>query len=413
VRRFLAWLSWLLPLAVLGLAVLFHAAIDRAPLVRRGTAISPLAVEQARALFRTNDPRGLRQGEQRTVTVPLSLLDEGVNHLASRGLHGYGAFVLDKDAGEIQLSIPVPWLAGSLYLNLRAAIGGSRDGVHIARAAIGDLPLPPALVEAAIEQAICRAGYCHEWRLGRGAIRRVEVVPASKAITVTYVWAAEILDRARSIALPGADVARLREAQEQLGAQLDRGSTGAPVTLFTVLQPLLAVYGDDQRDRRRAALLVMAAYLAGKDLAAVAPQARDWRRLRTIELTLRGRDDTAQHFVVSAALAAWADEPVADAIGLYKELDDARQGSGFSFADLAADRAGTRFGELLMRNASRLDDALRRPLAESELMPEQGGLPEYLHEPEFRRRFGGTDSAEFRRMSDEITRRLDALPLYR
>jgi hypothetical protein len=241
----------------------------------------------------------------------------------------------------------------------------------------------------------------------------VEVVPASKAIAVTYVWAAEILDRARSIALPGADVARLREAQEQLGAQLDRGSTGAPVTLFTVLQPLLAVYGDDQRDRRRAALLVMAAYLAGKDLAAVAPQARDWRRLRTIELTLRGRDDTAQHFVVSAALAAWADEPVADAIGLYKELDDARQGSGFSFADLAADRAGTRFGELLMRNASRLDDALRRPLAESELMPEQGGLPEYLHEPEFRRRFGGTDSAEFRRMSDEITRRLDALPLYR
>ena len=45
-------------------------------------------------------------------------------------------------------------------------------------------------------------------------------------------------------------------------------------------------------------------------------------------------------------------------------------------------------------------------------MPDQSGLPEYLHEPEFRRRFGGTDSAAFQRLNDEIARRLDALPLY-
>ncbi len=411
--RLLVCLAWFPPLAALGLAALLYAAIDRAPLVRRGSGISPIAVEQARALFRTNDPRSLQQGEQRTVAVPMTLLDEGINRLASRGLHGHGAFVLDGDAGEIQISIPVPWLAGPLYLNLRAAIGGARDGAHIARAAIGDLPLPPTLVEAAIEQAVCRAGYCPEWHLGRGAIRKVAVVPASKAIAVTYVWAAEILDRARSIALPSDDLARLREAHEQLGTLLEQHKAGTPVVLVSVLQPLLAAYGDDRRERRRAALLVMAAYLAGKDLAAVAPQARDWRRLRAVELTLRGRDDTAQHFIVSAALAAWADEPVAEAIGMYKELDDARQGSGFSFADLAADRAGTRFGELLMRNASSLDDALRRPLAESELMPDQGGLPEYLHEPEFRRRFGGTESAAFQRLNDEIARRLDALPLYR
>ncbi len=412
-RRLLTWLSWLLLLTVLGLAVLLYAALDATPLVRRGAGISPTAIEQARALFRANDPRSLRQGEQRTVIVPVSLLDEGVNHLASRGLHGHGAFALAGNAGEMRLSLPVPGLGGPPYLNLRAAVAASDDGAHIARAAVGGLSLPPSVVEAAIEYAVCQAGYCPEWRLGRGAIRKLSALPASNQIGVTYVWEAEILDRARSIALPGDDVARLREAQEKLAALLDQHKTGTPTPLVGVLRPLLATHGDDRRERRRAALLVLAAYLAGKDLTSIAPQARGWRRLRTVELTLRGRDDTAQHFVVSAALAAWADQPIAEAIGLYKELDDARQGSGFSFADLAADRAGTRFGELVTRNAERLDNALQGPFAETELMPDQSGLPEYLHEPEFRRRFGGTDSAPFQRLNDEIARRLDALPLYR
>lgn len=48
--------------------------------------------------------------------------------------------------------------------------------------------------------------------------------------------------------------------------------------------------------------------------------ARGWPRLRWVRIDLAGRHDLAQHFVVSAALAAWSGEPVADAIGLYKEL---------------------------------------------------------------------------------------------
>jgi uncharacterized protein YfiM (DUF2279 family) len=75
---------------------------------------------------------------------------------------------------------------------------------------------------------------------------------------------------------------------------------------------------------------------------------------------LLGRYDSAQHFVISAALAAWAGEPAANAIGVYKEIDDSRRGSGFSFADLAADRAGTRFGEVL---AWRPGNASTRPCA--------------------------------------------------
>ena len=50
--------------------------------------------------------------------------------------------------------------------------------------------------------------------------------------------------------------------------------------------------------------------------------------------------DLAQHFIVSAVIAAAGGTPIAAAAGVYKELNDARDGSGFSFSDIAADRAG-------------------------------------------------------------------------
>jgi uncharacterized protein YfiM (DUF2279 family) len=160
-------------------------------------------------------------------------------------------------------------------------------------------------------------------------------------------------------------------------------------------------------------LLVLASHLAGKDLAAVVPAARNWPRVRWVNITLAGRHDLAQHFVISAALAAWAGEPVADAIGLYKELEDARHGSGFSFIDLAADRAGTRFGEILIRSPEQLIAAMGGTFHDEQLLPAVSDLPETLHQPEFKRRFDSLESPQFKAMAAEIERRLDTLPLYR
>jgi uncharacterized protein YfiM (DUF2279 family) len=184
------------------------------------------------------------------------------------------------------------------------------------------------------------------------------------------------------------------------------------VTLAEVLKATIP-NTDESSLRGRATLLVLASHLAGKDLAAVVPAARNWPRLRWVNITLAGRHDLAQHFVISAALAAWAGEPVADAIGLYKELEDARQGSGFSFVDLAADRAGTRFGETLLRDPDQLMAAMRNDFLDKHLLPEVADLPESLHQPEFTRRFDSPDSPQFKALAAEIERRLDTLPLYR
>jgi len=50
---------------------------------------------------------------------------------------------------------------------------------------------------------------------------------------------------------------------------------------------------------------------------------------------------------------------------------------------------------------------------DEQLLPTVSDLPEYLYQPEFKRRFDNPDSPQFKAMTAEIERRLDTLPLYR
>ena len=124
----------------------------------------------------------------------------------------------------------------------------------------------------------------------------------------------------------------------------------------------------------------------------------------------------AKHFLLSAAIAANADTVLADAIGLYKELEDARHGSGFSFSDLAADRAGTRFGEKAVGSAAtatRLQQAGADALRDADLMPSWTDLADGMPEGEFRRRFGGVDAPAYVEVVREIDRRVAGLRVLR
>jgi hypothetical protein len=131
-------------------------------------------------------------------------------------------------------------------------------------------------------------------------------------------------------------------------------------------------------------------------------------------VTLLGREDFTLHFLISAVIAAEAGTPLADAVGLWKELADARRGgSGFSFDDIAADRAGTRLGEVAVRDAERLQARLAAGVVESDLMPPVADLPEFLPEAEFIARFGGIGAPAYQRMIEDIDARIAALALLR
>ena len=113
-------------------------------------------------------------------------------------------------------------------------------------------------------------------------------------------------------------------------------------------------------------------------------------------------------------IAAEAGTPLADTVGLWKELADARHGgSGFSFNDLAADRAGTRFGELAVQDPPRLQARIAAGVADADLMPPVDGLPEHLPQAQFVARYGGVGGAADGRLLADIEARIDALPVFR
>jgi hypothetical protein len=132
-----------------------------------------------------------------------------------------------------------------------------------------------------------------------------------------------------------------------------------------------------------------------------------------LRITLAGREDFAQHFLVSAFLAIEAGGPLSDAVGTYKELADARGGSGFSFNDIAADRAGSRFGQLAAREPDTLQGRVAAGLRDSDLLPDVSDLPEFITEQAFLQRYGGVDAPAYRAMLEDIERRLATVRVLR
>lgn len=407
-RRLFAWLAFILLLPVLAVAAVFVAAIDSKPLVERSDAISPVAVAQVRRLLATHDPRHQQAGSVAAVDIPANLIDEGLNYVAGRFLHGRGDFALTEGAGQARVTVVLP---GGRFLNVTASLQPVDGKPAITHASLGSLPVPPALANYLVVTAIAASGLGREWKLALDAIQDIQINPSSGMVTVTYQWEPQILDRARAVALSEEEIRQLRAARESLAALLAHRAPGSHITLSEILQATIPADVDPVA-HGKATLFVLASHLAGIDLAALVPAAKTWPRVRWVVITLGGRHDLAQHFAVSATLAAWSGEPVADAIGLYKELDDARHGSGFSFIDLTADRAGTRFGELLVKKPEALMTRVRSGLQDGQLLPVFSDLPEDLHQKEFRQRFESPESPQFKALNREIERRLDALPLY-
>lgn len=138
-------------------------------------------------------------------------------------------------------------------------------------------------------------------------------------------------------------------------------------------------------------------------------------RLADFRLTLAGRRDLARHFLVSAGLAARGETALSHLVGLIKEIADADGGTGFSFADIAADRAGAHFGATATGSpdgARGLQRRLAVGIDDAQLLPPVNDLPERLDRDMLRERFGAPGSESYQALVAEIDRRILALGLY-
>lgn len=411
----------LILLTLLGLPLIVAAAVflavDIQPTIDRAAEVTPSSIERAKRLLDQNDPRKLKSGARRTITVDGGDLDLAANYLAHRYVGGSARVQLFDGSARIGASLKMPRLPVSLYLNIDATLAQQTPLARLEALRVGRLPVPAWLAHRLIAEGPRLIGAEVEWNSLAKIIQRIAIT--ERGVALSYEWQRDTLRKLRAAVVPPEDQQRIAAYQELL-VNLTQKHTGPRASLIDLLVPLFQLARDrspqgDAIGENRAAILVLAFYVNGKNIEPFLPEMKLRQRPRPQQVMLSQRDDFAQHFTLSAALAANTGGALTNAIGLYKEITDSRGGSGFSFNDIAMDRAGTRFGEAAANGALAgiLQMKLGAGINESDIIPATADLPEFLAEAEFKRRFGGIDGAEYKKMTAEIERRIAALPLYR
>ena len=415
--RFLLYSATVLSLLLFfAVAVVLALSVEPEPLVAREVRLSPEQVRQVRDLAALHDPRKLKNGQLGRVVMRQADLLMVMNYLA--GVFGRGGAEIQLGAGvaQVRATLTLPPNPIGRYVNVEATLHEGNGLPRLDPFRIGRVPVPPTVTRFLLTAAL-DARY-----RSTGSVRNSEVIQAVSfspdRMTLSYRWNDEVVTAVRDVWLPAAQ----RERFEIYNAELAALTRAAPATmpLSELLHGLFGLarersVGGDWVPENQAVTAVLSLYVTRGGVTALVPEARGWSRPARRTITLAGRRDLAQHFLVSAALAAHGGDVLAYALGELKELDDASGGSGFSFRDLGADKAGTALGLALVQpeSAERVQQRLARVLDERDFMPTVSDLEENMQVKQFAERYGSVDDARYREVVVRIEDRIAALPLYR
>jgi hypothetical protein len=415
--RFLSLLTIAIPLTLI---TAIYLSIENRPLVTGIVKITPAHINRAKHILSLNDPRKIQTGTLRTITINQEDLDLVVNYLANNYGKSSASIALQPSTAKIRATVKLPANPIGDYLNIDAIFRETQTLPRVDRLRIGKLPVPTFIANWLLQFGINQLKTSADYGTAAHTIKNMSI--NNKMLHVVFKWDETLSDQLKVMLLPPKEQERLKTYHEQLVKLIGQSDPKENLRLHELMQSLFELatrhtnHGADPTAENRAAIIVLAFYVNGKELGSIIPAARLWPKPILHNVTLSGRSDFPQHFSISAALAATAGSPLSDVIGLYKEIEDSHGGSGFSFNDIAADRAGSRFGELATKNrndAQKVQQQLAKNLRESDIMPEVRDLPEFMQEAEFNRRYGGVGSPAYVKMTHEIERRIAMLPLYR
>lgn len=414
-----------LALWVVGLAVLLAVLFLRAPPER--TEQPPQA--QDTLLVRwivTQTVAALRQPDvPQTIFLTRQQLG-AVERLAGHGLSAFIARGTLVDTGltvRLWVRTPLPWRWN--HVPLEATILAPSPGVTITGARIGALPLPGALAEWLLDTALARA-------FPNAARPLDQLVPAiarprADAVVLTVVAPPGLeapLRQRTSATLFGVQKARVAALVSVLDAIIYRAPEPVPFERLT--QGLFAAVlsradaGGDIVEDSRAAWVALAAVTVNRKIIRLiegVPMSEGAEVAPAVDALLAGRTDLSKHLALSAALAVLFEDRFSHAAGEWKELNDSLPGgSGFSFVDLAADRAGVRLAAAARQAQTARAVALALARADDAALfginaPQV--FAEGLSADQFAQGYGSIDSTIYREKIGRIDTALETLPLYR
>jgi len=416
--------SVLLLLAALSIpVVLVVFGIESTPMFAQNHSLAPTDVDRINKIVEQ-----ARGNKQRSTTMRhMEITERDLNLLASYGLARQDKLQvqvdLEKNFVDISAMYILPKTVFGQYLNFHVLLHQDQGRFFVNNILLGQLLLPGWMVNPMLYFTHARfLENSEDYRSVFNAVHEVNL--ENDKLDVTYEWRRELIARLR---LKGSQMI-LSPAQRELlvvynnrMAEITHLLKHQRVALSQLLRPLFqfaqqrSLAGNDPVAENRALLLITGMYVMRVNLSKVIGDNPSIVRPKGMRLHLLGRNDLMQHFVISAALTVAAGGGIANALGLFKELDDSKGGTGFSFADLLADKAGVRVAEIAIKSpehAALLQDRMAAIHRDTEFMPPYDHLPEGIAELEFKRRYQHLDSKEYKVVDDEIERRIAAAPVF-
>lgn len=388
-----------------------HIGIQPAPVSTDTRQVQGLWVQARRAIARPAAP-------QEILTTRFQL--DAASRLASHAwpqLNMRAGFNRDELTGALSLRI-----ARRSWLNVGLQAQAGEPGFPPTSAQIGAIQLPPVLMRAGLKLALALVD-----QTGAGVdpdqlVRQLQI-SGGGLVRLTIELPDSLMASVRQNASTVSGAPDMATVSPYLASLLDlqMESRFAPVPLDTAVRrvfTLASVRGGQPVMEGRAALIALAMQsidyrvgrISGKDSKANACEPE------SLKMLVAGREDLAKHFALSAVLSIVGATRFSEAAGEYKELNDSlRGGSGFSFVDLLANRAGLRI-EQALRNRAQAPQLIRTlaVIDAAGLLPtEQAGrLDEGLSAEQFREKYGSLTSEAYTRQVALLDSLLDQLALY-
>lgn len=372
--------------------------------------------------------------QRREITLSENEIN-GIFALAARGIPGSKGRVNVTPLGiKAAFTFYAPKNPFGDFINLTATIDPSSTGLVINNITIGSLEISGEPVVSLAESLLNRL--LGKGEFGSKLIGAIESVHVQNS--VLHVAYHPIAGLRQAIENSRGEVKKIRDElallgnpklvrpyyqklcslQKQIGGMGDVPLGYYLSDTFSFAKKRTAA-GGKAEEENRAALLALAIFVGSYNFNSVigAVDTQGFQRCPTLDnqVVLAKREDLRLHFIFSAALKIISDSGLSFAIGEFKELLDSQQGgSGFSYVDLAADRAGIRFAELAIHKsgALRLQQMASQLTEEAVFFPAIDALKEGISQQDFENS-GGIDGDNYKANLATIISRIENLPLYR
>jgi len=351
----------------------------------------------------------------KTVSLNQKDLNIAVSYLLNHFVENTSLVLIEPERIFFQIAIFVPENPWGRYLDLHFVLIQTPSTIAIKSFKIGEISIPDRAANILIPLIVHKTGLNQYWLAATHYIKDVHITP--QTLEISYLGS--IVDAARELAInKHKDYPNLDLYQQQINDIANHHDPAWRLSLSELLQPLFvsALHRSTLETairENRTVIIAVASYIYKNDLRKFLPRGLVYNKEYLV--FAYKRIDIPQHFIASALLTAVDSSLLSQQMGIDKEVGDSQHGSGFSFIDLTADRAGIRFGQQAIaspQQARKLQENMAVIKDYAAIIPDIAGLPENMDEETFKHNYGNISSPAYQEMIQLIDQRISALAVY-